>query len=72
VFKNGPKGAHQRTKAKKIRNLPRPFERQADILDCVITGDKTCVYQYDPEKKRQSAQWKTTNSPRPKNFRQSK
>ena len=31
----------------------------------VITGDETCVYKYDPEMKRQSAQWKTANSPRP-------
>jgi len=38
----------------------------------VITGDETWVYQYDPETKRQSAQWKTPNSPRPKQFRRSK
>jgi len=25
VCKNGPKGAHRRTKAKKTHNLPRPF-----------------------------------------------
>ena len=48
------------------------LERQDDILGHVITGDETWVYQYDPETKRQSAQWKTANSPRPKNFRQSK
>jgi len=48
------------------------LERQDDILGHVITGDETWVYQYDPERKRQSAQWKTANSPRPKKFRQSK
>ena len=53
MCKNGPKGAHQRTKAKKSHNLPRPLERQDDILGCVITGDETWVYQYDPEMKRQ-------------------
>ena len=47
-------------------------ERQYDILGPVITGDETWVYQYDPETKRQSAQWKTANSPRSKKFRQSK
>jgi len=41
-------------------------------LGRVITGDETWVYQHDPETKRQSAQWKTANSPRPKMFRQSK
>jgi len=44
------------------------LERQDDILGHVIIGDETWVYQYDPETKRQSAQWKTANSPRPKNF----
>ena len=39
------------------------IESQDDILDRVITGDETCVYQYDPETKRQSAQRKTANSP---------
>ena len=39
------------------------LDRQDDILSRVITGDETWVYQYDPETKRQSAQWKTANSP---------
>jgi len=43
------------------------LEREDDILGHVITGDETRVYQYDPETKRQIAQWKTANSPRPKN-----
>jgi len=42
------------------------LERQNDILGRVITGDETWVHQYEPETKRQSAQWKTTNSPRKK------
>jgi hypothetical protein len=40
---------------------------------------QNCMYRWsswwwthDPETKRQSAQWKTANSPRPKKFRQSK
>jgi len=48
------------------------LERQDDILGHVITGDETWVYQYNPETKHQSAQWKTANSPRPKMFHQSK
>ena len=48
------------------------LERQDDIFGRIITGDETWVYQYDPETKRQSAQWKTANSPRPKKFRESK
>ena len=41
-------------------------ERQDDILGRVITGDETWVYQYDPETKLLIAQWKISNSPRPK------
>jgi histone-lysine N-methyltransferase SETMAR len=32
----------------------------------VITGDESWVYGYDPETKRQSSQWKSPTSPRPK------
>jgi len=39
------------------------FERLDDILGHVITGDETWIYQYDPERKRQSSRWKTANSP---------
>jgi hypothetical protein len=34
------------------------------LFDRVITGDKTWCFQYDPETKHQSMQWKTHNSPR--------
>ena len=40
--------------------------RNAEMFDKVITGDETLCFQYDPETKRQSMQWKTENSPRPK------
>jgi hypothetical protein len=39
------------------------LQRQDDILGRVITGDETWAYQYDPETKRRSAQWKRANSP---------
>jgi len=48
------------------------LERQDDILGHVITGDETWVYQYDPEMKWQSAQWKTANSSRLKKLHWSK
>jgi len=40
--------------------------RNARMFDRVITGGETWCFQYDPETKRQSMQWKTRNSPRPK------
>ena len=63
-----PKELTEEQKQRRVTIL----ERQDDILGHVITGDETWVYQYDPEMKQQSAQWKTANSPRPKIFRWSK
>ncbi|UYV82257.1 SETMAR [Cordylochernes scorpioides] len=37
--------------------------------DKVITGEKTWVYGYDPETKRQSAEWRGQSEPRPKKSR---
>ena len=36
------------------------------LLSRVITGDESWVYGYDPETKRQSSQWRSPASPRPK------
>ena len=43
-----------------------------DFLKQVITGDERWVFEYDPETKRQSFEWHTTESPRPKKARMSK
>jgi hypothetical protein len=70
--KIAPQELNEKQKQKRVEICQDLLEGQDDILGRGITGDETWVYQYVPEKKRQSAQWKTTNSPRPKNFRQSK
>jgi len=41
--------------------------RNAEMSDRVNTADETWCFQYNPETKRQSLQWTTQNSPRPKN-----
>jgi len=38
--------------------------RNAETFDTVTSGDETWCFQYDPETKQQSMQWKTQNSPR--------
>ena len=43
--------------------------RNSQLFDRVITGDETWCLQCDPKTKRQSMQWKTQNSPRPKKAR---
>jgi len=46
-------------------------ENEPDLLNSIITCDETWVFTYDPETKRQSMQWKSTSSPRPKQARMS-
>ena len=50
--------------------LQEAFRHDPNFLSMVITGDESWVYDYDPETKQQSTQWKTPSSPRPKKARQ--
>jgi [histone H3]-lysine36 N-dimethyltransferase SETMAR len=52
------------------RDLSERAANDAAFLSSIITGDETWVFGYDPETKRQSSQWKTPSSPRPKKARQ--
>ena len=61
-----PKELTEEQKQRRVTICQDVLERQDDILGRVITGDEIWVYQCDPETKRQSAQWKTANSPRQK------
>ncbi|PNF36801.1 hypothetical protein B7P43_G09634 [Cryptotermes secundus] len=46
--------------------LKERVEIEPHYLDCVITGDETWTFEYDPKTKRQSAEWHTSASPKPK------
>ena len=48
------------------------IENDPELLTKVITGDETWVFEYDPETKRQSKQWLSPGSPRPKKAHQSR
>jgi hypothetical protein len=54
------------------QNVLKKVEEDPDFLNSVVTCDETWLLQYDPETKRQSVQWKTTHSLRPKKARMSK
>jgi len=47
-------------------NMLREAESDENFMEQIITCDETWVYGYDPEMKRQSSQWKSADSPRPK------
>ena len=48
------------------------IENDPHFLERVITGDESWVFEYDPETKRQSMEWHTSTSPRPKKARMAK
>ena len=48
------------------------LEREPEFFSRVIRGDESWILEYNPETKRQSQEWHTTNSPHPKNARMSK
>lgn len=54
------------------RELLERVQDNPDFLNNVITGDETWAFEYDPETKRQSSEWLTPTSPRPKKARMSK
>ena len=48
------------------------LEIEPNFLHKVITGDESWVFDYDSETKRQSEEWHTKSSPRPKKARMSR
>lgn len=48
------------------------IQNEPDFLNSVVTGDESWMFEYDPESKRQSSEWHTKSSPRPKKARMSK
>jgi len=67
-----PKELTEEQKQRRVIICQDLLKTQNDILGLIITVDETGVYQYNHETKRQSGQWKTANSARPKKFHRSK
>jgi hypothetical protein len=66
---------HRLTDERKQRRLAscqdciQTCQDNPSFLDCTVTGDESWAFQYDPETKRQSMQWTSKSSSRPKTFR---
>uniref|UniRef100_U3I6B1 Mos1 transposase HTH domain-containing protein n=1 Tax=Anas platyrhynchos platyrhynchos TaxID=8840 RepID=U3I6B1_ANAPP len=57
----------QKANRKEIcQDLLHHVNEEPDFLDNVVTCDETWVFEYNPESKRQSTEWHTLTSPRPK------
>ena len=54
------------------QDITERLQTEPDMRCRVITGDKTWIFEYDPETKCQSCQWKSVMLPKPKKARQSK
>jgi len=52
--------------------LLEQVEANPELMERVITGDESWFFQYDPETKRQSLEWRSRGSPRPKKALMSK
>jgi len=48
------------------------IKNDKNVFKHVITGDETSIFEYDPDTKRKSSEWHTSNSPRPKKAKMSK
>jgi hypothetical protein len=57
---------HNQRRLDVCSDLSHQLTEGNNFLDRVIIGDESWYFQYDPETKRQSMQWKTSASPRPK------
>lgn len=54
------------------KDIVREARRDPNFLFNIVTGDETWCFQYDPETKRQSAEWKHPDEPKPKKTRREK
>ena len=48
------------------------LQREPEFFSCVITGDESWILEYNPETKRRSRKWHTSNSSCPRKARMSK
>ena len=49
-----------------FQGILKELETEPDMLNRVATDDESWIFEYDPLTKRQSLEWKSASSPRPK------
>jgi len=57
------------SEVRNCKDIISDFENDPNFIKSIVTGDETWCFQYDPETKRQSAEWKCRNSPQAKKTR---
>ena len=54
------------------KDIIKEAKKDRKFLYSIVTGDETWCFEYDPETKRQSAEWKAPDEPKPKKLRMEK
>lgn len=54
------------------KDIIKEAKKDKNFVYSIVTGDETWCFQYDPETKRQSSEWKGPHEPKPKKSRQEK
>ena len=70
-----PKVLSEEQKQSRVEDSKEMIEfitSNAGVLESLVTCDESWIYRYDPESKRQSAEWKHFDSPRPRKARRSR
>ena len=60
----------KKTRACSVRkNIIKTARRNKNFLNSIVAEDETWCFRYDPTTKRQSAEWKSPESPKAKTVR---
>ena len=51
------------------QDILEQLETESNLLKRIVTGNESWIFEYDPLTKRQSLEWKSELSPRPKTAR---
>ena len=61
--------AQRERRVQVCQDVLEQLETEPNLLKRVVTRDKSWIFEYDPLTKRQSLEWKSALSPRPKKAR---
>lgn len=67
-----PKSLNFLEKRRRVEVCEAMLSDYIDKTKCIITGDETWIYAYDPETTDQSSEYRAKGEPRPKKPRQSR
>ena len=63
------KDGQKENRVQVCQDILKQLEITPDLLSRVVTSDESGIFEYDPLTKRQSLEWKSASSPRPKKAR---